>query len=233
MYLDPVLQGRYPVGARADAHPPQAVIRAGDMDLISAPLDFLGVNYYRPHYIRRGDWADLRLGEIALPGHPGFVEYLSPELDRTVMGWLVVPDALYGLLVRLRGQAGSLPLYVTENGCAADDYVTPEGTVDDYERIGYIHGHLDAISRAIEDGIDVAGYFHWSLLDNFEWAHGYRRRFGLYHVDFNSQRRIPKRSAGFYAQIIRDGQLPALADALPSGAPADELVRAAVAMSGD
>ena len=233
MYLDPVLQGRYPIGARADALPPDALIHDGDMELISAPLDFLGVNYYRPHYIRRGDWADLRLGEIPIAGLPGFVEYVPPELERTPMDWLVVPDALHGLLVRLRGEAGSLPLYVTENGCAADDYVTPEGTVDDYERVRFIHGHLEAIGRAIDDGIDVAGYFHWSLLDNFEWAHGYRRRFGLYHIDYDTQRRTPKRSAAFYSQIIRDGMLPDLADALPLDAPPEELVSGAVALSGD
>jgi beta-glucosidase len=220
MYLDPVLQGRYPIGARAHTLPPDALIRSGDMDLISAPIDFLGVNFYRAHYIRRGDWNDLRRGEVPLTGHPGFVEYLPPEVDRTVMNWLIVPDALYAQLVRLRGEAGSLPLYVTENGCAADDYVTPEGTVDDYDRISYLHGHLDAISRAIEDGIDVAGYFHWSLLDNFEWAQGYRRRFGLYYVEFDTGRRLPKRSAQFYREVARTGALPTREEALRRDPPA-------------
>jgi beta-glucosidase len=214
MYLDPVLQGRYAIGARAHTLPPDALIRTGDMDLISAPIDFLGVNFYRAHYIRSGNWDDLRHGEVPLAGHPGFVEYLRPDVDRTVMNWLIVPDALHGLLVRLRGEAGSLPLYVTENGCAVDDYVTPEGTVNDYERIAYIHAHLNAISRAIEEGIDVAGYFHWTLLDNFEWAQGYRRRFGLYYVEFDTGRRLPKRSAEFYRELARTGVLPTRDEAL-------------------
>jgi beta-glucosidase len=190
------------------------------MDLISAPIDFLGVNFYRAHYIRSGDWNDLRRGEVPLMGHPGFVEYLPPEVDRTVMNWLIVPDALYRQLVRLRGEAGSLPLYITENGCAVDDYISPEGTVDDYERISYLHGHLDAVSRAIEDGIDVAGYFHWSLLDNFEWAQGYRRRFGLHYVEFDTGRRLPKRSAMFYREVVRTGALPTREEALRRDPPA-------------
>ena len=136
------------------------------------------------------------------------------DVDRTVMNWLIVPDALHGVLVRLRGEAGSLPLYVTENGCAVEDYVTPEGAVNDYERIAYIHGHLDAIRRAIEDGIDVAGYFHWTLLDNFEWGQGYRRRFGLHYVEFETGRRLAKRSAHFYREVARTGVLPRREDAL-------------------
>jgi beta-glucosidase len=108
-------------------------------------------------------------------------------------------------------ETGGLPLYVTENGCAADDYVNHDGVINDTERVDYLHGHLDAVLRAIKDGVDVAGYFHWSLLDNFEWAWGYRRRFGLYYVDYESQRRIPKRSAQFYAGIVRSGELPPIA----------------------
>jgi len=219
MFLDPVLQGRYPIGARAHTLPPDAVIRSGDMELISAPIDFLGVNFYRAHYIRRGDWNNLRLGEVRLAGHPGFVEYLPPEVDRSIMNWLIVPDALYGVLVRLRGEAGSLPLYVTENGIA----------VDDYERISYVQCHLDAIGRAIEDGIDVAGYFHWSLLDNFEWAQGYRRRFGLHYVEFDTGRRIPKRSAQFYREVARTGVLPTREEALRREPPATAAATSAAA----
>jgi beta-glucosidase len=209
IYLDPVLRGSYPVGeVRAEMLPPAELIHDGDLELISAPLDFLGVNYYRPHYIRRGDWTDLRLGESPVPELPGFVEYLPPELARTPMDWLVDPEGLYGILRRVSAESGGLPLYVTENGCAADDYVNPQGTIDDYERVAYIHGHLDAAWRAIEDGVDLAGYFHWSLMDNFEWAQGYQRRFGLYFVDYGTQTRIPKRSAAFYGQVARSGELP-------------------------
>jgi beta-glucosidase len=205
-YLDPILRGAYPDGLAAMV-PAESVIADGDMATIAAPIDFLGLNYYRPHHIRRGDWNDLRLGESRVAGFEDFVEYLAPDASRTVMGWPVVPDALREMLVRLHAESGGLPLYVTENGCASDDYIGPDGTVDDVERIEYLHDHLAAALDAIEQGVDLRGYFHWSLLDNFEWAHGYRRRFGLHYVDFATQRRVPKRSAGYYAQIAQTGEL--------------------------
>jgi beta-glucosidase len=208
--MDPVLHGSYPAEAHPELLPPDALIREGDLATISAPVDFLGINYYRPHYVRSGDWSDLRLGESPVSDQPGFVEYLPLERPQTVMGWLIEPDGLHEILVRLHREAGGLPLYITENGCAAEDYVNPDGEVNDADRVDYIHGHLDATLRAIDDGVNVAGYFHWSLLDNFEWAWGYRRRFGLYFVDYGTQRRLPKRSAAFYAGIVRSGELPAL-----------------------
>jgi beta-glucosidase len=122
----------------------------------------------------------------------------------------VDPDGLYDVLTGIHAEAAGLPLYVTENGCAAEDYVDPEGEVRDDERIAYLHGHLDAAWRALQDGAPVAGYFHWSLMDNFEWTRGYERRFGLYYTDFATQRRLPKRSAGFYAAVARSGELPEL-----------------------
>ncbi len=112
---------------------------------------------------------------------------------------------------------------MTENGCAADDYATPEGVVDDFERIDYLHGHLAAAWRAIQEGVPLAGYFYWSFLDNFEWAWGYQKRFGLVFVDFPTQRRIPKRSAGFYGRIARANALPAAKSA--STVPQAELQR--------
>jgi beta-glucosidase len=220
MYLDPVLRGSYPAEARPSFVPPASVVRDGDMEITSTPVDFLGVNYYRPHYVRSGDWSDLRTGEKPIPGFPGFVEYMAPDLPRTVMDWGIVPGSLRDLLVRLDRDYDGVPLYVTENGCAADDYISPDGTVDDYERIAYIHGHLDAALTAIEDGVNLEGYFHWSLMDNFEWAQGYRRRFGLHYVDFETGRRLPKRSAHFYGQVARSGELPSWEDTFPNeGAP--------------
>jgi beta-glucosidase len=229
-YLDPVLHGRYPDGARPQMLPSEALIHEGDMELIGAPIDFLGVNYYRPHHIRRGQWSDLRVGEHPIPGFPGFVEYQAPGQERTVMDWPVEPASLRGLLVRLHKETNGLPLYITENGCAADDYMSPEGTVDDYERIAYIHSHLDAAADAIADGVNLAGYFHWSLMDNFEWAHGYRRRFGLHYVDFETGRRVPKRSAGFYGGVARTGSLPPWEEIFPLAAPAAEAPTAAAAV---
>jgi beta-glucosidase len=214
VYLDPVFKGAYPGAMPSDMRPPETLIADGDLELISAPIDFFGVNYYRPHYVRAGDWSDLRAGEVPVPGHPGFVEYLAPELERTVMDWPIVPEGLHDLLVRLHVESRGLPIYITENGCAADDYLTPEGTVEDQERIVFIHRHLEAALQAIDDGVNVGGYFHWSLMDNFEWAEGYRRRFGLHYVEFDTGRRIPKRSAYYYRQLTRTGELPELVEAL-------------------
>ncbi|HUY59894.1 MAG TPA: GH1 family beta-glucosidase [Solirubrobacteraceae bacterium] len=231
VYLDPVLRGSYPFELRSDMRPTDELIKDGDMELISAPIDFFGVNYYRPHYIRSGDWSDLRLGETPVPEHPGFVHYLAPDLDRTVMGWPIVPESLRDLLLRLHADSGGLPLYVTENGCAADDYVTPAGTIEDHDRIAYIHSHLEAVLEAIDAGVNVAGYFCWSLMDNFEWAEGYRRRFGLHYVEFESGRRIPKRSAHFYRQLTRSSELPPLVPSPASDGVVPGAQEAAAAVS--
>jgi beta-glucosidase len=126
------------------------------------------------------------------------------------MGWLVDPEGLYDVLMRLSKDAPGLPLFVTENGCAAEDYVGPDGTVNDVERVSFLHRHLDAAGRAIRDGANLAGYFVWSLLDNFEWACGYQKRFGIVFVDFGTQRRVPKASARFYAGVARANAVPPL-----------------------
>jgi beta-glucosidase len=224
VYMDPVLHRSYPAEARPELLPPDSLIRGDDLAIIGAPIDFFGVNYYRPHYLRSGDWADLRIGERPAHGFPGVVEYMAPDLPRTVMDWPIVPSSLRDLLVRLHEESGGLKLYITENGCAADDYVGPQGTIDDYERIAYIQGHLEAAWQAIQDGVNLAGYFHWSLMDNFEWGHGYRRRFGLHYVDFETRRRIPKRSAHFYGQIARSGLLPSWDETFPADGPVLEAV---------
>ena len=112
-----------------------------------------------------------------------------------------------------------LRIYITENGCAAEDYINPEGAVEDPERIEYLRGHLEAAWRAIRDGVNLAGYFHWSLLDNFEWAWGYQKRFGLVFTDFATQRRIPKRSAELYRRVATSNELPAGEDDLAESAP--------------
>ena len=208
IFLEPVLHGTYPEAARRELLPAPELIEPGDMRAICSRIDFLGLNYYSPHYVRIGDWDDLRQGESPLVDHPGVVNYLPPELPRTVMGWIVEPGGLYETLGVLHREAPGLPIYITENGCACDDYVTPEGHVNDLDRVDYLHGHLDAAWRAIQDGVNLSGYFHWSLMDNFEWARGYQRRFGLYFVDFGTQRRMPKRSAAVYAHVARTNSLP-------------------------
>jgi beta-glucosidase len=218
VFLEPLLDGRYPQHAPAAVLPPDSLIADGDLDTISQPVDFHGVNYYASVYLRAGDPDDLRQHEIrpadALP--PGVVEYRPPQFDVTPMGWLVDADGLYEHLMRLSKQAPGLALYVTENGCAAEDYVTPEGVVNDTARIRYLHEHLAAAARAARDGASLAGYYVWSLLDNFEWGWGYQKRFGIVFVDFPTQRRIPKQSAQFYASVARANAVPPLPGSWPA-----------------
>jgi beta-glucosidase len=216
LYLGPVLHGRYPEHAPEGYRPPAQLIADGDLETISAPIDFLGVNYYQPVVLRAGDPADLRRNEQpARCQVPGVVEYQPDELERTSMGWLVDPSGLHQILVEVSRQAPGLRLYVTENGCAAEDYVNPDGEVNDLERVRYLHTHLEAAARAIKDGANLAGYFVWSLLDNFEWGWGYQKRFGIVFVDFGTQRRIPKASAAFFANVVKANAIPLLPAAWP------------------
>ena len=213
LYLEPLLHGSYPARARAELVPPESLIADGDMTTIRQPIDFLGVNYYACVYLRPGDPDDLRRNEgKTRTGVPGVVEYGPTWLERTAMGWIVDADGLYDLLMRLSKDAPGLPLYVTENGRAAEDYVNPEGAVHDPERVRFLHQHLSAAAKAVNDGANLSGYFVWSLLDNFEWGWGYQKRFGIVFVDFGTQQRIPKSSAAFYAKVIRAGAVPPLED---------------------
>jgi beta-glucosidase len=211
LFLDPVLHGRYPEKAREHIRPPESLIRDGDMELISAPIEFLGVNYYAPRYLRLADPRGLNSDEAPMDGVPNVVTYVPADLSRTSMGWLIEPNGLYDTLVAVAAElpAGCV-LYVTENGCAAEDYVSPEGTVEDVERVEYLHAHLAAAWRAIQDGVPLAGYFYWSVYDNFEWGWGYQKRFGLVFIEYDTQRRIPKRSASFYQRVMSANELPPL-----------------------
>src|SRR6185437_14651461 len=196
VYLDPIFRGRYPelLDGNAAYSPAAAggLVRDGDFGVIGAPLDFLGVNFYAPGYVGllRPD-GEPRRGETVTG--PGTVSLQPEGMPVTAMNWLVEPDALYELLTRVVAPAtGTLPVYITENGSAWPDYVTPDGRVHDPERIAYLRGHLAAVHRAIGDGVPVRGYYAWSLMDNFEWAEGYAKRFGLAFTDFGTQRRILK-----------------------------------------
>ena len=164
-------------------------IEDGDLEAISAPIDFLGVNYYRRHVVKAG----------ANGSGPTVVEAEGGE--HTVVGWEVYPDGLYELLVRLHEDYDPPPLYVTENGAAFGD-TRRNGTVDDPERASYLERHLAAVARAIAAGVPVDGYFVWSLLDNFEWARGYTPRFGLVYVDYGTLERVPKQSYHWYRDFI-------------------------------
>jgi beta-glucosidase len=187
--LDPVLRGEYPADLLEVYEPILPTIEDGDLRTIAAPLDFLGVNYYTRSIVR----ADPAGGE------PVTVE--DDAAERTDMGWEVYPDGLYELLRRLDDEYELPPLYVTENGAAYADR-RENGSVHDPQRISYVERHLAAIRRALDDGIPVRGYFLWSLLDNFEWAFGYSRRFGIVYVDYETLERVPKASYHWYRDLI-------------------------------
>jgi beta-glucosidase len=173
-------------------------IRAEDFRTIAAPIDFLGVNYYNRQVVRANP-------------ETGYPMYVSPEGGSfTDMNWEVYPDAFFELLTRLQREYTPSRLYVTENGAAYDDVRLHDGSIRDPERQSYLEQHLIACSRAIRDGVPLAGYFAWSLLDNFEWAYGYQKRFGLVYVDYATQERIPKSSFEWYRRFIQ-GQVAAAA----------------------
>ncbi|HUN32479.1 MAG TPA: GH1 family beta-glucosidase [Trebonia sp.] len=216
LFLDPLLFGRYPEHALPDVLPPAELIQDGDLATIAAPLDFLGVNYYRPIHLRHGDPARLlRDEEPALPGLDGIVQFDPDYLEHTNMGWLIDPEGLYELLLRVSKDAPGLPLYITENGRAAEDYLGTDGVINDLERIKFLHQHLHAAARAVKDGANLVGYYIWSLMDNFEWAYGYQKRFGIVFVDFATGTRIPKASSGFYASVAGNNAVPPLPQEWP------------------
>ncbi|MEV3987918.1 GH1 family beta-glucosidase [Streptomyces sp. NPDC049837] len=205
IFLDPVFHGRLPEDLVEDtaALMDWAFVRDGDLEVIASPVDSLGINYYSPTVVAAGT----SRAPSPWPGAEPHVRFVPAPGPRTAMDWPVDADGLYELLTRLRDELPEVPLMVTENGAAYDDYADPSGEVHDPERVAYLHAHLAAVHRALADGVDVRGYFLWSLLDNFEWAYGYGKRFGIVHVDFASQRRTPKDSARWYADVIARGGL--------------------------
>ncbi len=189
-FMDPVLGGDYPEAAVEAYGWDRGPVLDGDLEVISGPVDFIGLNYYtrelvRSHLIDESDRSD-----AIMPG-PEFTE----------MGWEVQPDGMTEMLVRLSA-AFDGPIYVTENGAAYPDRIGAGGRVDDQDRISYLDRHLRAARKAIERGVDLRGYFLWSLLDNFEWAFGYSKRFGIVRTDYETQARIPKASYDWYRGVI-------------------------------
>lgn len=180
LFADPVMLGRYPDGW-AELLP----IQDGDLEVIHQPIDFYGVNYYTPMRIRAGE-GEIPFEQCEISGYP-----------TSDFGWPVVPEGLTEWLVTLKQRYPELPkVFITENG-------TSFAGIDDQFRIEYLDAHLNAVADAREQGVDVAGYYCWSLLDNFEWAEGYSQRFGLVHVDFETQQRTPRKSFDWYAEQIR------------------------------
>ena len=191
-FLDPVFLGRYPEELRDVFGEAWPEVSGGDLELLRTPVDFIGVNYYTRGVVR-DDAAALPLR----------VARVRQEAAHTEMGWAAYPRGLFDILMAVRERYGDVPLYVTENGAAFADPPPSQDGVRDPRRVDYLSEHLRAVRQAMAGGVDVRGYFAWSLLDNFEWHLGYTKRFGLVHVDYATQRRTPKASARFYAEVIR------------------------------
>ncbi|MFJ8667642.1 GH1 family beta-glucosidase [Streptomyces sp. NPDC093600] len=230
IFLGPLLDGAYPEDLLADTASltDWSFVRDGDTAAIRQPLDSLGINYYTPTVVsavtggmeKPQDDGHGASEHSPWPGADDVAFHQAPG-ERTAMGWAVDPSGLYDLLSRISARYPGLPMLITENGAAYEDEVGADGSVHDPDRIAYVHGHLAAVHRAIADGADVRGYFLWSLLDNFEWAYGYAKRFGAVHVDYATQARTPKSSAHWYARVARAGELVDPVDGLLDG-PADD-----------
>jgi beta-glucosidase len=210
-FLEPVLRGRYPADLLDDLAPVTGAehVHDGDEQTIAEPVDFLGINYYSRMVVRVGGGQRHQPGTASVWVASNDVEFVSRDLPRTEMGWEVDAQGLYDVLSRVQRDYGPLPLYVTENGAAYADEVAADGTVADPLRVAYLDSHFRTAHRAIADGIDLRGYFVWTLIDNFEWAWGFSKRFGLVYVDYTTQRRIPKQSARWFSEVTRrNGLLP-------------------------
>ena len=217
VFLDPVMRGEYPADVLADTASVTdwAFVRDGDLELIHQPIDALGLNYYSPLVVRAYDGSGPRSqadghgdgGGSAWPAGES-VEFPEQPGPTTDMGWPIDARGMTELLLRLSRDYPDVALYVTENGASFPDVVSQDGAVHDPDRIDYLHGHLAAVAEAIAAGADVRGYYLWSLLDNFEWAYGYSKRFGIVHVDYATQQRTVKDSGHWYAEVVRSGALP-------------------------
>ena len=217
IFLEPMLAGRYPADLLADTErrTDWSFVQPTDLSDIHQPLDFLGVNYYAPTVVAAADdqtragltrrWVNdpqSTDGPSIYPGSDWAVAVPQPA-PHTDMGWPVDASGLTELLVRVHRDYPDLPLLITENGAAYPDVLEPDGTVHDADRITYLADHLRAVRAAIDAGVDIRGYFVWSLMDNFEWAWGYSKRFGIVHVDYETFQRRPKDSAHWYAAVAR------------------------------
>lgn len=193
--LDPLLLGSYPEVLTPFLAP---LLQDGDVATVHQPIDLLGVNHYTRQYVRADDASPTGLALAEPP----------PNAERTAMGWEVAPEAFTAQLIELKERYGNPPVVVTENGTAYPDPAPRDGRVDDPDRIRYLHRYLRALADARAAGCDVRGYFVWTLVDNFEWAHGFRHRFGLVHLDRATQARTPKRSFDAYRDVVRSRSVP-------------------------
>jgi beta-glucosidase len=199
-FVNPALKGGYPKAFPGENPYEMMGVKTGDMELCKAPLDFLGINYYRRQFV-----------EAIPPGtgdaSAGVHAFDATEGPLTDFAWEVWPDGFYELLMRINREYNRPMMEVTENGCSYLDAPDAHGRVPDQRRIAFTRGYLSAVGRAIKDGANVRAYHHWSLLDNFEWAEGYAQRFGLVYVDFRDERRIIKDSGYWYGKVAATGSL--------------------------
>ncbi len=219
VFLGPMLDGAYPKDLLDDtkAVTDWSFVRDGDEATCAVSLDVLGINYYSTSRARR-HIGDGPMEHADGHGDTGFspwvgaddIEFLRQPGPYTAMGWNIDPSGMTELLTDMSRRYPDLPLMVTENGAAFYDTVADDGSVPDADRTAYLHGHIDAVGRAMDAGADVRGYFLWSLLDNFEWAWGYDRRFGIIRVDYDTLERTVKDSARWYARLITANALPPL-----------------------
>ena len=196
-FLDPIFKGKYSADLLEGWGDLAKKLEMADLTTMSVPIDFLGVNYYTRQVVRHD------------PQAQGGVAHLHPEGEYTEMDWEVFPQGLTDLLTRLQRDYDPAALYVTENGAAFKDVLEPRKQVRDERRIAYLQAHFAAAYRAIQDGVKLRGYYVWSLMDNFEWALGYTKRFGIVYVDYQKQERIPKASARWYHGVIQENGLKA------------------------
>ncbi|MCA1032550.1 beta-glucosidase [Bacillus timonensis] len=197
-FLDPIFKGQYPVDMMnlySKYVHSFDFIKAGDMESISYPCDFFGINFYNRQLVEYNAASDFLF-------KPAYSDY-----PKSGMGWDISPNEFKELIYRLREEYTNLPIYITENGAAFDDVLEEDGSVHDHDRVSFLEQHLKAIIELNEEGLNIAGYYLWSLLDNFEWAFGYEKRFGITYVDFNTQKRYLKDSAKRYAEVVKTREL--------------------------
>jgi beta-glucosidase len=192
MFLDPIVKGTYPETIPPEVDGSELSATAKEMKLIKGTLDFMGVNHYSRSLVSRS------------PDGSGFAKIAPsyPGLACTDMGWEIFPAAMYATLVFLKREYGDFPVFVTENGMACRDTET-NGKIEDRDRVNFLRDNILMMNRAMQDGCNVQGYFVWSLMDNFEWAEGYTKRFGIVYVDYKTQKRIIKESGKWYSRICK------------------------------
>ena len=203
IFFEPIFQGHYPAYLMEWLGPVAPRIQPDDLRVIHQPLDFLGMNYYFT-------------SEVSYAAGGGLLKSAQkmktlPAMGYTEVGWGIYPSGIRSVLMRVKDTVGTLPIYITENGCAVQDTmgdaVRAAGFVEDRERVNYLRQHLVELHKAIQAGVNVRGYFLWSLMDNFEWASGYTPRFGIVHVDYATQKRTPKLSARWYSDVIANNRV--------------------------